>query len=320
MRHLIAGIKRKEHYSSNHRTNDALILKKTAAELEKLGINAVIYSEEEFVSTKTVADLYFSMGRDYATLDKLVELEKEGAIVINSPESSYNCHRVNMIQKMIEADVTIPKSLIVQTDSNILYKLSAIGKDKIWLKRGDVHAIHREDVTLVYSDEQLNFVLKEFNLRGIKDAVLQEHIEGDVVKFYSVINTDFFHWYYLDGKNKYKFDLENRNNIQPGEPVYDSIAFDPQQFDFFKKLIALRKNNPVLMDGDFNFLKTEGKILVYSRTNGTDEIMVLFNLGDTADFYVLPEKVVYSDLMNGGQWNGKMELPALSGFILKKEK
>gem|GEM_PF-3257106 len=76
----------------------------------------------------------------------------------------------------------------------------------------------------------------------------------------------------------------------------------------------------MLFDGDFNFLKTKGKTLVYSRTNPSNEIVVLFNLGDSADFYNLPDRAVYTDLMNGGMVDGKMELPPLSGFILKKEK
>ncbi len=119
---------------------------------------------------------------------------------------------------------------------------------------------------------------------------------------------------------EYDFALENRNNIQPGEPVYDSVAFNPQQFELFKKLIAIRKNNPVLMDGDFNFLKTEGKTLVYSRNNASDEILVLFNLGDQPEIYTLPEKAVYCDLLNGESMTKNIELPALSGFILKKDK
>lgn len=119
---------------------------------------------------------------------------------------------------------------------------------------------------------------------------------------------------------EYTFDPENRNNIQPGEPVYDSIAFDAAQFAWFKKLIALRKNNPVLMDGDFNFLKAQGKTLVYSRTDTNNEVVVLFNMGDKPDVYFLPDKAVYTDLMNGGLLEGELELPSLSGLVLKREK
>ncbi len=214
MKLLFAGIKRKEHYSPNHRKNDALILQKTAAELKKIGVESVLYTEDEFLSSQIIeADLIFSMARSSVTLNKLKELEKSGVVVVNSTESSYNCHRVSMMQKLYKAEVTIPKSAIVKTDTKIEYKLTDVGKDKIWIKRGDVHAIHREDVTLVYSDEQLNFVLSEFKLRGITDAILQKHINGDVVKFYSVRDTGFFYWYYLDMQNKYRFDLEKLKSM-----------------------------------------------------------------------------------------------------------
>jgi glycosidase len=119
---------------------------------------------------------------------------------------------------------------------------------------------------------------------------------------------------------EYTFNPENRNNVQPGEPVYDSIAFDAAQFAWFKKLIDLRKNNPVLMDGDFNFLKAQGKTLVYSRTDANNEVVVLLNMGDKPDVYFLPDKAVYTDLMNGGLLEGELELPSLTGLVLKKEK
>ncbi len=207
MKPIFAGIKRKEHYSPNHRNNDALILKLTADELEKFGIEVKLYSEDEILDSEINADLYFSMARSFETLNQLKKIEDKGKLVINSTKSSYNCHRVNMIEKLNEIGIPIPKSRIVKTDSNVFYTLSMVGKEKIWLKRGDVHAIHREDVTLVYSDEELNSTLAEFKLRGITDAVLQENIEGDVVKFYSVRDTGFFYWYYLDVKNKYEFNL-----------------------------------------------------------------------------------------------------------------
>ncbi len=213
MKLLFAGIKRKEHYSPNHRKNDALILRKTAEELKQLGIESILYTEDEFLSARIDADVIFTMGRSFATLNKLEDLEKNGVVVINSTKSTYNCHRVSMIQKLTEAGVTIPKSVVVRTDSQIQYKRSVVGGNKIWLKRGDVHAIHREDVTVAYSDEQVNFVLSEFKLRGITNAILQKHVEGDVVKFYSVRGTEFFYWYYSDAQHKYEFDLKKLKDL-----------------------------------------------------------------------------------------------------------
>ena len=207
MKPLFAGIKRKEHYSPNHSTNDSLILRRTANELEKLGVDYVLYTEDEILTCSVEADIIFSMARGMAAITKLANFEMNGAIVLNSTQASLNTHRVNMIQKLYKNGVPIPKSTSVKTDLNILYKISSVGRDKIWIKRGDVHAIHREDVSLVHSDEELNFVLNEFSLRGIKSAILQNHIEGDVVKFYSVKDTDFFYWYYLERKNHSSFNL-----------------------------------------------------------------------------------------------------------------
>lgn len=207
MKTLFAGIKRKEHYSPNHSTNDTLLLQKTAKELEKLGADYVLYTEDEFLSSSVDADIFFSMARSRNTIEKLIKHEKEGAFVINSTQASINTHRVNMIKIMKSKNIPLPKSIAVKTNSNIKHKVSQVGKNKIWIKRGDVHAIHREDVTLVHCDEELNYILNEFLLRGIDEAVLQEHIEGDVVKFYSVKDTDFFYWYYFESENQYEFNF-----------------------------------------------------------------------------------------------------------------
>ena len=61
---------------------------------------------------------------------------------------------------------------------------------------GDFHAIHREDVTYVRNPEEAKTILKEYAIRGIKTAVVNEHLVGDLVRFYGVTGTDFFYWFY----------------------------------------------------------------------------------------------------------------------------
>lgn len=206
MKLQFAGIRRHSNYSPNQTTNDGLIILKTAQELLKLGVDYKLYEESDVLSGKVTEDIIFTMTRGREALDKLVELEKDGKYIINSPLSSIRCYRVNMVTRLEKAKIPFPKSKIVSTNSNENYKISDVGERKIWIKRGDVHAVHREDVSLVYGDEELNFLLMEFAHRSIKDAVLQEHIYGDVIKFYAVRNTDFFRWYYVNGNNHYKFD------------------------------------------------------------------------------------------------------------------
>ncbi|OIO15330.1 MAG: hypothetical protein AUJ54_12970 [Ignavibacteria bacterium CG1_02_37_35] len=114
-----------------------------------------------------------------------------------------------MVDLLQNARVNFPFSKKVKTsDTNLNYSLSSFKSRKIWVKRGDVHAIHREDVSPVYSDEELLNLLKEFSNRGIEYAILQEHLDGDVIKFYSVKDASFFYWYYLNGINHTKFELD----------------------------------------------------------------------------------------------------------------
>ena len=60
---------------------------------------------------------------------------------------------------------------------------------------------------------------------------------------------------------EFSFEPETRNNFQPGEKTYDQVSFDQQQFDWYKKLISIRKDNPILENGDIAFLLAEGKKL-----------------------------------------------------------
>jgi glutathione synthase/RimK-type ligase-like ATP-grasp enzyme len=205
MKLQIAGIKRSRKYSPNQTTNDALIFLKTAQELNKHGASVDLYSEEDANIEEIREEIIFSMARGEDSINKLIQLQKNGVTIINPPQSTLNCYRSSMYQKLVESNIPFPKSIIVKTNSKEQFKISQLNERKIWVKRGDVHAIHREDVTSAYNDEELNFLLKEFANRGIREALLQEHIEGDVIKFYSVFGTDFFHWYYQNGNNNYKF-------------------------------------------------------------------------------------------------------------------
>ena len=76
-----------------------------------------------------------------------------------------------------------------------------------------MHAVHREDVTLVYSEDERENIFSEFEKRGIKQVVLQQHLDGDVIKFYSVTGSPLFHWYYLNGNNHTPFSEKELNDL-----------------------------------------------------------------------------------------------------------
>ena len=204
----MAGISRQAEYSPNHVENDSLILRATAEVLQELNVDVVFYGEGEVLNSNFNEELIFSMAQGPEAIEKLLEVEKIGAFVINSPKAVKNCYRTNMVKLLPENGIPFPKSVQVEINSDLEINLNGFDPHKFWIKRGDVHAVHREDVTLVYSREENKSVMKEFYRRGIKTVILQEHLEGDVIKFYSVRDSGFFNWYYLNGRYHTKFDLD----------------------------------------------------------------------------------------------------------------
>lgn len=203
MKIKLAGISRKTEFSPNHVLNDFLIIKETSEELSKLGAEVTMYDESVLTADLIKENYIFSMVQGMTGIKTLLKIEETGKFIINSPQSVLNCYRYNMVELLPGNGIPFPHSRIVSTLDHAA--LDDFDK-KFWLKRGDAHAVHKEDVTLVYNKDETLTLLREFGGRGIKRAVLQKHIEGDTVKFYAIRETGFFHWYYLDGIYHTPFD------------------------------------------------------------------------------------------------------------------
>ncbi|HRI20052.1 MAG TPA: alpha-amylase family glycosyl hydrolase, partial [Panacibacter sp.] len=120
---------------------------------------------------------------------------------------------------------------------------------------------------------------------------------------------------------EFTFQPETRNNFQPGKKTFDKVGFNQQQFDLYKKLINIRKNNPVFISGDISFLTAEGKMLAYKRFNGKDEIIILFNAEADKRIFQLPGIATYINLLTGKKMKGNsISLNTLTAAILRKEK
>lgn len=217
----IIGIRRGNQYSPNHIGNDAAIFNLTVKYLEEKGCEIQQYSEIEFQKTKIKADFIFNMARDTKTILKLQQMEKDGAKVINSGFGIENCTREKMTRLILSNHIPHPKSIILTTDSKLPPEAGQLG-NHCWIKRGDFHAIHREDVTYARNGDEAENILHEYALRGIPSAVINEHLVGDLVKFYGVEGTDFFHWFYPNDLNHSKFGLEKINGKSSGIPFSES--------------------------------------------------------------------------------------------------
>lgn len=244
----IAAILRAGAYSPNHIGNDAAILNGTAEELRKRGCNVNIYSEEQFNRGGVGEDIILSMCREQASIKHLQNLEDQGKLIINSGYGIENCTRERMTRILLGNDIPYPKSLIVNTDEAVVEQMRAAGMERAWIKRGDFHAQHREDVSYVRHPEEAQEVLQEYFLRGIRRAVINIHLVGDLIKFYGIKDTPWFFWFYPfdEGHSKYgheaingksqglKFDLAhlkeicNKAAIEVGIEIYggDCIVGD----------------------------------------------------------------------------------------------
>ena len=223
----IAGIMRAGAYSPNHIGNDTAIFNAVAEHLRKRGCIVNVYSEEQLIAGNVTEDIIINMCREQKSIALLQQMEDAGKIVINSGYGIENCTRERMTRILMGSNIPQPESLMVNTNEMIIDSLEQGGFSQCWIKRGDFHAIHKEDVSFVRHPQEAQELLHEYFLRGIKRAVINKHIVGDLVKFYGVQGTPFFHWFYpydlghskygheeINGKSQgIEFDIERMKHI-----------------------------------------------------------------------------------------------------------
>ncbi len=209
----IIGVSRGSEYSPNHVDNDAAIFYKVVEELRRLGCRVDTYTEKEFVKQEVEGGIIFDMARDKATIARLKDLEDKGTLVINSAYGIDNCVRKPMTELLVAHGVPHPKSIIVKTNEAYTGNFFPC-----WLKRGNSHAMVKEDVSYAVHFGEAEAILADFYRRGIPEAVVNEHLQGDLIKFYGVQGTDFFYWFYPGPCSHSKFGLEKINGEAKGIP------------------------------------------------------------------------------------------------------
>jgi cyclomaltodextrinase / maltogenic alpha-amylase / neopullulanase len=91
----------------------------------------------------------------------------------------------------------------------------------------------------------------------------------------------------------------------------DDVFFNQELFEWYKKLISIRNDNPVLALGDINFflIDNEKEILGYERTFGDDKmIIILNNKKELSDYKLnlnqsLPDAESFEDIIDGSEYN-----------------
>lgn len=212
----IASIMRAGAYSPNHIGNDAAILNAVTEQLRKRGCEVNIYSEEQLNAGAVNEQIIVNMCREQRSIALLQQYEHEGRLVINSGHGIENCTRERMTRILIGNNIPYPESLMVDTDEVVKSKLIKAGFSNCWIKRGDGCAMHKEDVSYVRHPEEAQEVLQEYFLRGIKRAVINRHLVGDLIKFYGVYGSKFFFWFYPYDEGHSKYGLEAINGKSQG--------------------------------------------------------------------------------------------------------
>ncbi|MFZ4454779.1 MAG: NTP transferase domain-containing protein [Bacteroidales bacterium] len=212
-RKTIAAIRRSPEFSPNSVENDAAIFEAVVAKLRNLGYVVNEYEENRFIHKYEDEKVVLHMARRWKTLAKLMNLEEKGVKVFNSANAVVECDRFNMTIALLTAQIPYPETVILMSDEKDV--LQKVPFEKMWVKRADGHTTSKEDVCFVDNISELPTVLLQFANRGIKKVVVNRHLEGNLVKFYGVSDTDFFHWFYPLEVNHSKFGQEIVNGHNP---------------------------------------------------------------------------------------------------------
>ena len=217
-KHLV-GVCRSNVFSPNCVDSDAAIMHAVASQLRCMGNEVRLCSEDVLDTTLGAADAdcYFSMARSKKALHLLGKWEAEGKPVVNPEQGIDNCIRETMSQLLIDNGVSYPQSWFIARNEPLPADLTY----PCWLKRGDGCAQQKEDTCYVQTAEEGKECLEEFWSRGVTSVVVNEHLKGDLIKFYGVEGTDFFYWFYPSKcGHRSKFGLEVINGEARG------LAFD----------------------------------------------------------------------------------------------
>jgi hypothetical protein len=187
---------REQAHSPGRECDDAEILRLTGKHLEARGFEVVLKSPDELSgSPEPHPDGVFLMCERQEVLAHLARWEATGIPHVNSPRAVLNTYRDRMIERFREAHVPFIDSRLVPTD-----RAPAAGPLPAWVKRADVHNTQQGDVVQAHSPAAVADALAGLAARGIRRAVLQPHVEGDLLKFYGIGGAGaaprWFRWFY----------------------------------------------------------------------------------------------------------------------------
>ena len=206
------GIFREEAHSPGRESDDSEILRLTAKGLEAKGFQVDLRTPDELGGPveDTPRGIFLMCERPEA-LQALRALEAEGVREVNTPAAVLATYRDRMIAQFAEAGVPfVPSRLVATTGERVEVP------QPIWVKRSDVHNTQAGDVTYAADEAAGASALAGMAARGMSRAVVQPHVDGDLIKFYGIgpggANGEppWFRWFYHKDQTLRSFPFDER--------------------------------------------------------------------------------------------------------------
>jgi 1L-myo-inositol 1-phosphate cytidylyltransferase / CDP-L-myo-inositol myo-inositolphosphotransferase len=203
------GVFREVEHSPNREADDAAILEATGRRLEQFGFSVVHRLPQSLDAAETsVPPLVFAMCEGPSALEVLGRWERRGVRVVNGTRAIVNTHRERSLRLLAEHGVPMPESRLL--DGNLPLPrgaAEALFYSACWVKQASEHKTREGEVRFATDADSVQEALDRLRARGLTRAIVQRHVEGDMVKFYGVGGFDsvggagssgasWFRWFY----------------------------------------------------------------------------------------------------------------------------
>lgn len=205
---MVTLISRHSKYSPNSEARDEALFRSLVMNFALQGISIATFDEAVFEHRPPQLEkstLILSMARSEEALNILAEAEECGVPVLNSPRALQKAQRTDFQQWFAESGHATKH----WRTSELTPDLKATLPFPLWWKRNNTATTSANDVQFIENRTQLDVLLQQ---QPQEDALVMEHVEGQLIKFYGVEGTNFFYAEPHSPKGFSKFGNEQHNH------------------------------------------------------------------------------------------------------------
>lgn len=205
---MVTLISRHSKFSPNSEARDEALFRSLVMNFALQGVSVATFDEAVFENHPPQLEkstLILSMARSEAALHALSAAEESGVPVLNSPRALQKAQRTDFQQWFAESG----HAAKYWHTSKLTPELKVTLPFPLWWKRNNTATTSATDVQFVENRTQLDVLLQQ---HPQEDTLLMEHIDGQLIKFYGVVGTNFFHAEPHSPKGFSKFGHEQHNH------------------------------------------------------------------------------------------------------------